>query len=90
MKKRVSIACAVLLLLAAVSLIPAPPVYADVLNDLGFSTSSEELANYDQRKDEQPYNSKNVTMNPVAEEYRVEIGTEEVAVEPGSPKKSRL
>lgn len=89
MKKKFFIACAVLLLLAAVSLIPAAPVYADVLTDLGFSTSSEDLKDYDQRKDVQPYNSKNVTLNPVAEEYLVEIGTAEVAVEPGSPPEER-
>lgn len=74
MKKTAFIVCAILLALLAVPLIPAQTVYADMLTDLGFSTSSQDLENYDQRKDEQPYNSKNVTINPVAEEFMVEIG----------------
>ena len=73
MKKKSFIIRTFLLVLLLVLLILAQTVYADVLTDLGFSTSSQDLENYDQRANSQPYNSKNITISPVLELYLVEI-----------------
>jgi hypothetical protein len=89
MRKTVlGIVVALIMALAAVPLISGQLAYADVYSDLGLSTSSEDLENYDQRAESQPYNSKNVSVNPVSETYITEIGTMEVAVDPGQPPQS--
>lgn len=64
----------ILMLAISLSLLPVPQAQAgDVLTDLGFSTSTQDLEAYDQRADNNPFGAQNTTLSPIAEQYLVEM-----------------
>jgi hypothetical protein len=64
--------------LAQAVFIQVPAARADTFSDLGFTTSAEDLANHDERVQNQPYGSRNVTFYPKPEEYLVQVGTDSI------------
>lgn len=48
----------------------------DILDDLGFSTSGEDLENHEERASEQPFGSQTILLASSPEVYAVEIGTD--------------
>lgn len=79
MKKALfGIILALFMVLAAVPLIPGERAYADVFTDLGFTTSGEDLQNFEERSQHQPYGSNVISINPVPESYILHVITEDL------------
>jgi hypothetical protein len=80
MKKSIyAVVLAIFMILAGLSWGSTPAANADVFTDLGFSTSGEDLQNYEERSEKHPYGSRTVEINSIPESYMLHVITQQVS-----------